>query len=80
LKDFCKISDISDQDIMRGKAGELVYTLGEHGVAAIARFSFYKELIEIADAAQRDAPAAIDNALFNVICGIDPKTGERLNE
>lgn len=80
LKDFCKISDVSDEDIMKGEQGELVYSLTGTELRNLASNAFQSKLIEIADAAGEDSAAAIADAFEKLLRGFDPQTGEQLQE
>ena len=80
LKDFCKISEVSDEDIMKGEEGELIYSLTGTELKRLANHAFQSRLIEIADGAQERAPDAIAQAFDCLMRGVDPVTGEVLNE
>lgn len=80
LKDFCKMSDVSDEDILKGEQGELIYTLTKTELKRLASHAFQSRLIEIADNAQENAEAAIADAFSCLMQGVDPVTGEVLKE
>ena len=80
LKDFCKISEVSDEDIMKGEQGELIYSLTGTELKRLANHAFQSRLIEIADGAQEHAPDAIAHAFECLMRSVDPQTGEVLTE
>ena len=76
LKAFCKISDISDEDLMKGESGEeIIYQFTEPELKKLARFALQGKLIEVANEAGEDSRNAVLQAMNQIMTGYDPETG-----
>ena len=76
LKAFCKISDISDEDLMKGESGEeIIYQFTEPELKKLARFALQGKLIEVANEAGEDSQNAVLQAMNQIMTGYDPETG-----